>query len=365
MIDKEVMMSRLQAVIEGIVQNPDTSIPGALLCVRMPEVASRCVAAGLSEIEPGTVMVSDDSFRAGSVMKPLVAAVVLQLAEEGLFSLDDPMTTVLPADVASMFANSDLITVRMLLNHTSGIPEWLTDAVGAEIASDPNKVISDREYFQMAADQTPYFPPGEGFTYSNTDYNLLGLVIEQATGQSWRSEIRERLVDPLHLYNTLLPEPGDRSVPGKYAHGYMDFGAGLMDMSEIDPSMAGAAGGHALVTTTDDLVRFLDALLDGELFQKPETLDEMLTFVDMTQGNPSVGFSVGYGLGVMKFLLPGDVEMIGHAGTTGGYQCFVYNLPAHGIAISGMMNNMASDQMQLISPALEILIPGFSLQSSQ
>jgi D-alanyl-D-alanine carboxypeptidase len=358
---KEIISSQLQAVVEAIVQNPDTNTPGALLCVRMPEASSQRFAAGVSEIGTCTAMSPDDGFRAGSVMKPLVATVVLQLAEEGLFSLDDAMTTVLPTDIASMSANSDGITARMLLNHTSGIPEWLTDAVGAEIASEPNRVVSDREYFKMAADQTPSFPPGKGFTYSNTDYNLLGLVIEQATGQSWRSEIRERLVDQLHLFNTLLPEPGEIAIPGRHAHGYMDFGAGLMDMTEIDPSMAGAAGGHALVTTTDDLVRFPDALMNGKLFQKPETLDEMLTFVDMTQGEPPVGFGVGYGLGLMKFLLPGNIEMIGHAGTTGGYQCFVYELPNHEISISGMMNNMASDQIQLIGPALEILVPGFSL----
>ena len=86
-----------------------------------------------------------------------------------------------------------------------------------------------------------------------------------------------------------------------------------------------------------------------------------LAFVDIAQGAAPSGFAVGYGLGIMKFLLPGDVEMIGHAGTTGGYQCFVYSLPTQGITISGMMNNMASDQIQLISPALEILIPGFEI----
>ena len=361
MIDKNIMMNRLQAVVEGVVQNPDTDTPGALLCARTPEVGSMCVAAGLSEIETGTMLEPNDKFRAGSVMKLLVSAVTLQLAEEGLFSLGNVLATVVPADVAAMFASSDQITIRMLLNHTSGIPEWLTDAVGAEIAGNPTKIITDTEYFQMAADQTPYFTPGDGFTYSNTDYNLLGLVIEQATGLSWRSEIRERLVDPLYLYDTLLPEPGEIAIPGRHAHGYMDMGAGLMDMTEIDPSMAGAAGGHALVTTTDDLVRFLDALLNGELFQKQETLDELLSFVDMTQGKPPVGFAVGYGMGIMKFQLPGEIEMIGHAGTTGGYQCFVYNFPNQRTTISGMMSNMASDQMQLIAPVLEILIPGFSL----
>lgn len=360
MTERESVSVRLQEVVEGVVQHPGSSVPGALLCATITGGSSWCVEAGVSEIEEGTAMRPDDRFRAGSVMKPFVAAVVLQLAEEGLLSLDDPLTAVLPADVTSMFAASDRITVRMLLNHTSGIPEWLTDEARAAIAANPVKVWSDTEYFQMASSQTPCFPPGEGFTYSNTDYNLLGLVIEHASGRPWQVQIRERIVERLQLSDTVLPEPGDLSIPGSYAHGYMDMGSGLVDMSEIDPSMAGAAGGHALVTTTAELARFLGAMLSSELFQEGQTLAETLTFVDMAQDAAPSGHPVGYGLGIMKFLLPGDVEMVGHPGTTGGYQCFVYSLPNQRITISGMMSNMASDQMELISPALEILIPGFS-----
>jgi D-alanyl-D-alanine carboxypeptidase len=282
------------------------------------------------------------------------------LVEEGRFSLDDPMTAVLPGSATSRFPASDQITVRMLLNHTSGIPEWLTDEAAAEIATNPTRVRTVDEYLQLAAAQKPYFPPGKGFTYSNTDYNLLGLTIEQATGRSWREEVRERVVEGLRLKDTLLPEPGDLSIPGNYAHGYMDMGGNLIDLTGIDPSMAGAAGGHALVTTTADLACFLEAVLAGKLFQEAGALDEMLTFVDMPRDASSGGLAVGYGLGVRKYLLPGGIEMLGHAGTTGGYQCFVYNLPAQGITISGMMSNMESDQMQLISPAIEILVPKLS-----
>jgi D-alanyl-D-alanine carboxypeptidase len=186
------------------------------------------------------------------------------------------------------------------------------------------------------------------------------LAIEQSTDRSWREEVRERVVERLHLDDTLLPEPGDLSIPGSYAHGYMDMGGNLVDMTRIDPSMAGAAGGHALVTTTTDLACFLDAVLAGKLFREAETLDEMLTFVDMPRDASSGGLAVGYGLGVRKHLLAGGIEMVGHAGTTGGYQCFVYYLPVQGITIAGMMNSIPSDQMRLIFPALEILVPGFS-----
>ena len=324
------LASNLQAALEAAFQSSDTSFPGALLHVRSPESNPWSGAVGLGEIETAAAMAPHDRFRAGSVMKPFVAVVALQLVEEGRFSLDDPMTAVLPVRATSRFSASDQITVRMLLNHTSGIPEWLTDEAAAEIATNPTRVRTVDEYLRLAAVQEPYFPPGKGFTYSNTDYNLLGLAIEQATGRSWREEIRERVIEGLHLDDTLLPEPGDLSIPGNYAHGYMDMGGNLVDMTGIDPSMAGAAGGHGLVTTTRDLACFLEAVLAGKLFQEAGTLDEMLTFVDMSQEASPSGLAVGYGLGVRKLLLPGSIEMLGHAGTTGGYQCFVYTLARSG-----------------------------------
>jgi len=333
----ENITDQLQAALETAVHSLDTNFPGAVLHVRSPQFGSWSGAAGMGEIETATPIQPDDKFRAGSVMKPIVAVVVLQLVEEGMFSLDDPMTAVLPDDITSRFVSSDQITVRMLLNHTSGIPDWLTEAAGQEIGANPTRIR----------------------TLANTDYNLLEVVIKQATGRSWREEVRARVVEPLHMEHTLLPEPGDLTIPSNYAHGYLDIDGTLVDYSRVDSSMAGAAGGHALVTTALNMAQFLEAMLSGELFMKTETLDEMLNFGDVPQ-ETNQGALVGYGLGIMKFMLPGDIEMLGHAGTTGGYQCFVYNLPAQGITISGMMSNITSDQMQLISPAIEILIPKLS-----
>ena len=105
--------------------------------------------------------------------------VTLRLVEEGLFSLDDPLPAVLPETIATKFPDSDEITVRMLLNHSSGIPEWISPAVEEEIASDPTKVWDVNEFLDLAAEQPPYFAPGTGYHYANTDYNLLGLIIEE------------------------------------------------------------------------------------------------------------------------------------------------------------------------------------------
>lgn len=122
------------------------------------------------------------------------------------------------------------------------------------------------------------------------------MIIEHATGSSWREEVRERIIKLLNLEDTRLPEPGDLSVSDNHAHGYVDMGGTQIDFTMIDSSMAGAAGGHVLITTTSDLARFLNAVWAGELFQNAGTLDAMLTFVeapDDAEGASRAGMSPG------------------------------------------------------------------------
>ncbi len=357
---QESMTTQLQIVLEDAVNSPETVFPGALLYVSSPDLGTWSGVAGLGNIETETAMRADDKFRAGSIIKPMIAVVILQLVEEGQFSLDDPMTAVLPESVTTKFAYSDQITVRMLLNHTSGMADCIGPAMN-EIIADLAKVWEADEWLDVAAAQEPYFAPGEGWMYSNTDYILLGLVIEQATGRSWRESLRERIIEKLNLENTLLPEPGNLSIHGNYAHGYMDLGAGLVDVTGVDPSMADAAGGSALVTTTTDLARFLEAVLAGEFFQNTGTLAEMLTFVNIPEGSFPLSGLVGYGLGMMKFLFPDSIEMIGHSGDTAGFSSFTFHLPTQGITISGVVNDMDPSGIlsRVLLPALEVLIPEF------
>ena len=351
----EGLAGQLKAVLEAAVENPETSFPGAILYVSNPDLGTWIGATGLGEVETKTPVRPDDKFRAGSIAKTFVSVVTLQLVEEGLFSLDDPLPAVLPEGIATKFPDSDKITVRMLLNHSSGIPEWISPAVIEEIASNPRKVWDVNEFLDLAAGQPPYFAPGAGYHYSNTDYNLVGLIIEGATGRSWRDEVTKRVIEPLHLENTLLPEPGDVSIPGNHAHGYAATSDGVIDITAVDPSMAGAAGGGALVTTVSDLARFLDAVLSEELFQNAETLDDMLAFIDA----PDQGGQVGYGLGIQRYVLPDGTEIIGSLGMTAGYVAFTGYLPAQDITIAAAMN-WEDDPTPVLLPAVEILVARLS-----
>lgn len=344
------LATRLQETLDSAVDSPKTVFPGTALYVSQPELGTWAGAAGEGDIDPATPMRAEDTFRAGSIVKPFVSATILQLVEEEKLALDDPLTDVLPERVVARFADADRITVRMLLNHTSGLPEWSTPATDAAAVRDPARVWKVSEFLELAAAQPPSGAPGERHTYSNTNYTLLSLIIEQVTGESWRAVVRERVIDRLELENTSLPEPGDVSIGGDTAHGYELLNGELRDLTDVDPSMAAAAGGHALVTTTEDLARFVNALLAGELFEQPETLEEMLTFVPATDE----GGVVGYGLGIQRYELPGGVEMIGHIGTTAGYRAFVGHLPAEGIDIAMVITN-PDDPSPVLFPALELM----------
>ena len=138
---------------------------------------------------------------------------------------------------------------------------------------------------------------------------------------------------------------------GPYAHGYMEAGGKVLDVSGVDPSMAGAAGGHALVTTGSDLVRFLDALLAGRFFRRPETLRQMLTFAPA----PDVGGQVGYGLGIERRVAPGGIELIGHLGGAGGYYAYVGRLPRQQMTLAAAMNSSAVDPSPFLLPVFRTL----------
>jgi D-alanyl-D-alanine carboxypeptidase len=341
---------RLQQVLRDALADPNTHAPGAILHVQGPRLGAWTGVAGLGRVTPDVPMHPRDRFRAGSIMKPFVSVVVLQLAERGRLSLDARLPEVLPANVVARFPTAPEVTVRMLLGHRSGIPEWDLAAQDEYIPHHPEKVWTIKEILDLAASHPPVFEPGTNYQYSNTDYNLLGLIIERITRRSWRHEVTRRVIDPLGLARTSLPAPGDRSIKGAHAHGYAEVDGRLTDLTSVDPSMAGAAGGGALVTTVQDLARFLDALLGGRLFRHRETLEQMLAFAPA----PDEGGQVGYGLGIELREAPGGVELIGHLGSTAGYCSYIGRLHPQDVTMTFDLN-WQTDPTPLFLPAVQAL----------
>jgi D-alanyl-D-alanine carboxypeptidase len=341
---------RLQRALDDAVASPGGKVPGAMLYSERTGRGNWSGAAGLGRLDPNVAMQPVDRFRAGSIVKPFVATTVLQLVEHGRLTLDTALPGVLPADVVGRFPTAPKITLRMLLGHRSGLADWSTPATDLAAARDPARVWTVSESLDLAAAKKPLFAPGRRYAYSNTEYTLLGLVIEHVTGRSWQHEVTDRVIRPLGLGATVLPAAGNRSWMGPYAHGYLEVNGKVFDVSSVDPSMAGAAGGHALITTGGDLVRFLDTLLAGRFFRRPETLRQMLTFAPA----PDVGGQVGYGLGVERRVGPAGIELIGHLGGAGGYYAYVGRMPRRQVTFAAAMNSSA-DPSLLLFPVFRTL----------
>ncbi|MFH8366149.1 serine hydrolase domain-containing protein [Streptomyces sp. NPDC018031] len=292
----------------------------------------RFTGAGVSDLRTGRPVGRDDRFRAGSLTKTFLATVVLQLAAERRLGLDDPVERYLPglvrapgrADDGDGGARGDgghdgrAITIRQLLAHTSGLydytrdPELARRVFGTGFPEHRLDRHTPRELVATALAHRPVFRPGAGWGYSNTDYVLLGMVVERVTGQGYPAEVRRRIIEPLGLAGTSFP--GHRAaLPAPHGRGYSSpVGAGgpRRDVTEFDPSFAGAAG--ELVSTLDDLSRFYGALLGGELL--PEALLERMRSTGGTGGR--------YGLGIHPVALPCTVVW-GHSGTINGSSVLV------------------------------------------
>jgi D-alanyl-D-alanine carboxypeptidase len=343
----------LQQVLDRAVATTDVLLPGAITYYRDPAHAPWSGSAGLGDLQARTPIRPASRIRAGSITKTFVATVTLQHVEEGTLSLDQTLPEILPSAVTDRVANAGRITLRMLLNHTSGIPEWTTPEVHAMIARDPAHVWSTDEVLDVASRQPASFEPGTSWSYSNTNYTLVGMVLDRVGGESWRAQVRERVLARLGLSSTELPEPGDRTVTSEYAHGYEDVGSGPVELTFVDPSMAGAAGGNAMVSTVEDLARFIEALLAGRLFARPETLAEMTTMVDAPN---ETGFPHRYGLGLESYVL-GGTAIVGNAGGAAGYAVMMYRIPARDTTLVTAINagDLFANALQVFIPSLDVI----------
>jgi D-alanyl-D-alanine carboxypeptidase len=284
-------------------------VPGAVLLVRQGGRTIR-LAGGRGNLRPETPMRAGDRFRVGSITKPFVATVVLQLVAEQKLGLDDTVERWLPGAVP----DGGRITVRQLLNHTSGLFAFDADHdFVTQAFQDQLREWTPRELLAIATAHPPNFSPGAGWAYSDTNYFVLGLIVEAATGRPLAAELRDRIFAPLRLRATSLPAgPG---ISGAHAHGY--FLDPAQDVTIGTPSVQWAAG--ALVSNAGDLARFFRALLGGRLL-RPDLLQLMQT----TVAAPQLGAGNAYGLGLQR--VPERCGALwGHSGGSPGYVSDAFN----------------------------------------
>lgn len=302
LVGTEALQNRMDALV-------DEGVPGIAVLVS-EDGESTTLTAGLSDLEAETALDPNDRFRIGSVAKPYVATVVMQLVEEGELGLEDTVEQWLPGTVP----NGEQITLRQLLRHQSGTADYGQDprVLQPYIEGDLGYVWTPEELVEIANEQGSVFRPGEDVAYSNTNYALVGLIVEEATGNPLGEELRTRIFEPLELTDTSFATDGRIEQP--YAHGYLLGEGKPIDATEVYPFYWGAGN---IVADVDDVARFYSALFQGDLVS-PESLEEMKKTVPE---NPDVAQGLG--------LVSGEFECgryYGHDGSAPGYFSAAYTL---------------------------------------
>jgi D-alanyl-D-alanine carboxypeptidase len=263
---------------------------------------------GVADLDTGRPPTADDRFRIGSITKTYVFALLVQLLREGAFARTDTVERWLPG----LVPDGDTITVDLLLRMRSGLPDYAWPLLG--LPPDLGRVtryFRPEELVAVALAQPDRNPPGESFRYCNTDYVLLGLIVEKATGTRVDALLHERVLAPLGLHDTTFPIAQTR-LHGPHATGYqrMEAAAAYQAIPAVSPSEGWTSG--AMTATPRDLGRFFDALLDGRVVD-PADLETMTARTEPLEDG------IWRGLGLVRYERPDGTVAFGHHGGVPGY----------------------------------------------
>lgn len=348
----DTTMPELAADLQDIADTWDNQngVPGVILLVDAPDLDFKWQgAAGMANPEEGEPMLPGDQFIISSITKMITAATIMTLVEQGKLVLDDPISLYLPAELVSRLlvldgeSYGDAITVRQLLNHTSGLGDFSNgeDADGNRlpdfkdlVLNEPDTIWDGSMVLEWAiANAPPVARPGETFNYSDTNYQLLGMIIESTSGLALHDAYRQFIFEPLGMDHTyfefweaVIPGPDGRSVSNAYYYGNL--------WNELD-SHSYEWGSGGLVSTAADMNTFLWAWVNDDLFADPASKESMMEWVETADAG------VYYGLGIYRFVLddwdiPGLGEMLGHDGLFNS-QAFYW--PEQNVIIVGTLNS--------------------------
>ena len=305
--EAESLKSRAQGLVGA-------GYPAALAAVTDSKGESAGVAVGKGSLETGQAPPLDGEVRIGSNTKTFVAVVVMQMVQEGKVGLDEPIETYLPGLIKGEGIDASRITVRQLLQHTSGLPEHTDYYFSSNAAALENiqHYIPARDLLDVALSKPAAFEPGTQWSYSNTNYIVLGMLIERVSQRPVGEQIDQRIIKRLGLSHTYFPGNGEKKIRGSHPQGYHINGEGkLEDVTEMDASLPWAAG--AMVSTPSELNTFFQAVFDGRLLTQA-SIDEMKKGVDTGSGG------MVYGLGLFGTPLSCGGTSWGHGGGIFGYE---------------------------------------------
>ena len=312
----------------------ETSAPGAVMAVRTAD-GTWVATAGYQDWDETVPMTADVNQRIGSVTKTFTVTALLQLAEKGALSLDDPIEKYVPG------VPNGTATLRQLAEMRSGIPSYTFDeSFQQTLFTDPNHVWTPQQLVDLVKGQEPMFEPGTMMFYSNTNTVLLGMVIEQVTGKSIQDVMAEQIFEPLGLEHTLMPT--DATFPEPHPQGYTMQGVDgdtPTDTTDWNPSWGWTAG--AMISDLDDMLTWGEALATGEGILSPEMQAERLDSFDFdvpvyagpgktAPQTPARAYGLGLGLAL---------DWYGHEGELPGFNTYVQHYEPEGVTLVVMVNS--------------------------
>ncbi len=335
------------------------SFPGATLGVVLSNGDSIGLAVGFSDREKKTAMKPNDRMLAGSVGKTFAAATALQLIKEGKIALDDKIEKYLGSEPwFSRLPNAREIMVRQLMNHSSGLVRYeFKDQFTKDLTANPEKVWKPAELVAYLLDEKAPFEAGKGWDYSDTNYIVLGMIIERVTGRKFYDEANRRLLKPLKLTDTIKQDgPRLAGVVQGYAGPSNPFG-GKDEMIHagkfaINPQFEWTGGGYA--STAEDLARWAKMIYEGKAFS-PDLLPQVLDGVPA----PMLGRETKYGLGVIIRQTPAGTSY-GHSGFFPGYMTDMMYFPDQKVAVAVQVNtsvprNLGKPLSRVLVEVIEVI----------
>lgn len=323
--------AKLQSTLTGI-RGAD-KIPGVSAAVMFPDGSIWQGVSGQAVMSPSKPMTVDTILSAGSITKTFIAALICRLAEEGKVSLDDHLDKFVPD-----FTNASKITLRELLDHTSGIKDlFKVSAIASTFIKDPTRTWTADQILAKIGPQL--YQPGSYYYYSNTEYVLLGKVIEKASGQSVSALLRSDFLAPLGMSHTFLQT--EEKVTGPQAHGYMKKGssvsnyAGTMLPTTAEATAAGTSG--AIVSTASDLAIWANALYGGYVLDQADLAWMVDISPSLAIKSKTRPYGLGYGLGLETATVAGQTAW-GHRGHLDGFWAAMEYLPASHVTIVILTN---------------------------
>jgi len=355
--DVRVLSTKLDTLMNSmfIVKSEDP-IYNAVLLVESPKITWEG-AAGLADGKQ-EIMTPKHKFKIASIGKMFTATIVLQLIEEGYLKLDVPIKEYLDNPIVIMDSlliyegksYGRQITIEQLLSHTSGLKDYMEDPrFIPDVAQNPNTQFSARKilekYYEYHTNRKASFQPGNGFEYSDVNYVLLAMIIERLTEQTYHSQLRTRIFDPLEMKNSYLEYYEEPRGEKPLSHAFF----GIMDLTtEINTSFDWGGGG--IVSTCDELNTFIRALFCNKLFKNELTLQRMLEAADEGRG----GVDYTYGFGIMKRTIDGLI-FYGHGGA---YDCDLFFCPEKNISVCMSLNQMNTHgkRDELVMKAVKLIM---------